>query len=76
MNEQKPRSSRTPGRIALIVFAVAAGYYLWAEHRAQLLGWLPLLLPLGVCLGMHLFMHRGHGGHGGRRNGEGYGRDP
>jgi hypothetical protein len=29
------------------------------------LGALPLLLPLAICLGMHFFMHRGHGGHGG-----------
>jgi hypothetical protein len=22
------------------------------------------LLPLLICVGMHFFMHRGHGGHG------------
>jgi hypothetical protein len=22
-------------------------------------------LPLLICIGMHFFMHRGHGGHGG-----------
>jgi hypothetical protein len=26
---------------------------------------LPVLLPILICLGMHFFMHRGHGGHGG-----------
>jgi hypothetical protein len=30
------------------------------------LGYLPLILLLGVCGGMHFFMHGGHGGgHGG-----------
>jgi hypothetical protein len=29
------------------------------------LGYLPLVLLLGVCGGMHFFMHGGHGGHGG-----------
>jgi hypothetical protein len=29
------------------------------------LGYLPLVLFLGVCVGMHFFMHGGHGGHGG-----------
>jgi hypothetical protein len=23
---------------------------------------------LAICLGMHFFMHRGHGGHGGGRH--------
>ena len=61
----------SPGGIALVVFLVAAAFYLWLEHRAHLLGLLPLLLPLLICLGMHFFMHRGHGGghdHGGDRD--------
>jgi hypothetical protein len=28
-----------------------------------LLGASPLLLLLGVCIGMHFFMHGGHGSH-------------
>lgn len=53
-----------PGRarIAWIVLAGIAAFYLWAEHRAHLLGVLPFLLLLGCPL-MHLFMHgHGHGG--------------
>lgn len=31
-------------------------------------GWLPLLLPLVICLGLHKFMHGGHGhDHGHKR---------
>jgi hypothetical protein len=53
---------------ALGVFLAVAGIVLWAEHRAHILGALPLLLLLAACLGMHFFMHRGHGGHRGGRN--------
>jgi len=53
-------------KVAWIVFAVTAGFYLWTEHRAHLLGALPYLLLL-ACPLMHIFMHRGHGhGHGGK----------
>ncbi|NJM92025.1 MAG: DUF2933 domain-containing protein [Rhodospirillaceae bacterium] len=47
---------------------VAAGFlliglfFLLSEHRAHLFGVLPYLLIL-ACPLMHLFMHRGHGGH-------------
>ena len=41
--------------------------YLIAEHRPHLLGWIPYLVIL-ACPLMHLFMHRGHGGHGGSRD--------
>ena len=51
--------------IALIVALVLGGLLLGYEHRAHLVSsglliWLPLL----ACLGMHFFMHGGHGGHG------------
>lgn len=46
-------------------FAALALFFLLAEHRAHLFGWLPFLL-LAICPLMHLF-HR-HGGHG--RHGE------
>lgn len=62
------RHDPMPGRarIAWIVLAGIAAFYLWTEHRAHLLGILPFLLLLGCPL-MHLFMHggHGHGGHGG-----------
>lgn len=50
-------------KIAWIVFAAIAAFYLWTEHRAHLLGVLPFLLLL-ACPLMHVFMHGGHG-HGG-----------
>lgn len=55
--------------LGLLVFLAIAGYLLWEEHEAHILGYLPLILILGVCIGMHFFMHGGHGGHGsGDRN--------
>ena len=61
----------SPAGLVLMAFLAIAGVYLWMEHQAHLLGalvWLPLL----VCPLMHLFMHHGHGGHGGgsSRDGE------
>jgi len=47
-------------KLVWIVFAVIAGFYLWTEHRAHLLGALPYLLLL-ACPLMHLLMHHGHG---------------
>jgi hypothetical protein len=55
---------RSPGGIVLMAFIAIAGFFLWQEHRAHLLGLLPYLLLL-ACPLMHIFMHRGHGGHGG-----------
>ncbi|OGS90088.1 MAG: hypothetical protein A2061_03975 [Gallionellales bacterium GWA2_59_43] len=48
----------------VVVFMAIAAFYLFAEHRAHLLGVLPFLLLL-ACPLMHLFMHHGHGAHGG-----------
>ena len=42
-----------------------AGYLLWSEHKTHvsaIVPYLPWLLLL-ACPLMHLFMHRGHGGH-------------
>jgi len=52
--------------LALIVFLAIAGYFLWTEHQAHVITFLPFLL-VGGCIVMHLFMHggHGHGGHGG-----------
>lgn len=61
-HEHQPLAGRA--KIAWIVFAAIAAFYLWTEHRAHLLGALPFLLLL-ACPLMHLFMHGGHGhGHG------------
>lgn len=47
----------------LLVFLAVGGFYLVSEHWAHLLGVGPLVLLLGLCIGMHVFMHGGHGGH-------------
>lgn len=47
--------------LALLVAALAGGFYLVTEHQAHLYGALPYLILL-ACPLMHLFMHRGHGG--------------
>ena len=52
--------------LALTGFLVVAGFFLWEEHEAHIVGALPLLLVLGACVGMHAYMHGGHGG-GGKR---------
>ena len=69
MSVQDRRAGRsfltTPAGIALCVFLAIAAFFLWAEHRAHLLGALPWVL-LAACPLLHLFMHRGgHGGHHG-----------
>ena len=48
-------------------FLAIGAFFLFAEHRAHLLGWLPFLL-LALCPLMHFF-HGGHGGHGGGDSG-------
>jgi hypothetical protein len=51
-----------PVTIGVCVLLAIAAFFLWQEHRAHLLGLLPYLL-LAACPIVHLFMHRGHGGH-------------
>jgi hypothetical protein len=63
--ERKRPFLSTPAGFVLSVFLAIGAVFLWLEHRAHILGTLPLLLPLLLCLGMHFFIHRGHGGHGG-----------
>jgi hypothetical protein len=49
--------------VALLVLSGFGLVLLLSEHRAHLVGALPMLFLL-ACPLMHLFMHRGHGGHG------------
>lgn len=58
--------------LTLLVFLSVAASLLLTEHWAHVAGFLPLALLLGLCLGMHAFMHGGHG-HGGHGMG---GHDP
>tara|TARA_R110001606_G_scaffold265329_1_gene414382 strand:- start:93 stop:335 length:243 start_codon:yes stop_codon:yes gene_type:complete len=48
--------------LVLLGFLAVAGFFLWQEHEAHIIGYLPLILLLGLCGGMHFFMHGGHGG--------------
>lgn len=61
--------------LALAAFLAVAGFFLWQEHRAHVLGYLPLILVLGLCLGMHFLMHGGHGGGGHGSHHDGAGKD-
>jgi len=57
---------RSRAGMTLIGFAAIAGLLLAYEHRAHLLSGNGLLLIfLAICIGMHFFMHGGHGRHGG-----------
>lgn len=57
-----PHSKRS--HWVFIGFVLVAGFLLFTEHRAHVLGALPYLLLL-TCPLMHLFMHHGHGHHHG-----------
>lgn len=48
--------------LVLAGFLALGGYFLWTEHQAHVLDYLPLIVFLGLCLGMHFFMHGSHGG--------------
>ena len=48
------------GRWVFYGFLAIAGFLLFTEHRAHVLGVLPYLFLL-ACPLMHLFMHHGHG---------------
>jgi hypothetical protein len=56
------------GRWAFAGFIIIAAYFLWMEHRAHVVQFLPLVLLL-ACPLLHMFhRHGGHGGHGGHQD--------
>ncbi|MGX8749720.1 DUF2933 domain-containing protein, partial [Legionella pneumophila] len=64
-NEKRFWSSPS-GLVAIVIIGII-GYYLIVEHGvhiASFLGASPLVLLVLLCPLMHLFMHKGHGGHG------------
>lgn len=70
-----PVESRMGGalKVALLMVAVIAGFYLLREHWSHVTGnWIYLLLL--ACPLMHLF--HGHGGHGGHGGHDGQGSGP
>lgn len=50
-------------------FLAIAVFFLWSEHKAHLVGALFWLLLL-ACPLLHIFLHRGHGGHGPHQHGD------
>ncbi len=56
----------TRSKFVLIGFLLVVAYFLWTEHRAHVIQFLPFLL-LAACPLMHVFMHGGHG-HGHHRH--------
>lgn len=71
-HEGQPQGHFLTSRAGLVMlgFLVIAGALLFTEHRAHVFGiliWLPLL----ACPLMHMFMHHGHGDHGGHSDNAG-----
>lgn len=48
--------------LTVVILVVAALYFLVVEHGSHLLPYFPYLILL-LCPLMHVFMHKGHGGH-------------
>jgi len=63
MNPEQRSRWRSRSGLVFLGFVAIAGFFLWEEHKAHLLGALPYLIFL-LCSLMHLF-HGGHGNHGG-----------
>ena len=60
---ERPQRDRRFDLATIAVIGVVA-FFLLAEHRAHALGVLPFAILL-LCPLLHVFMHKGHGGHGG-----------
>ena len=58
----EPSMLQSRSGLILLGFIVVALVLLFTEHRVHVLGVLVWVLPF-ACVVMHLFMHRGHGGH-------------
>ena len=61
-SSDRPRGGNRASRRVFWGFALIAVYFLWTEHRAHVVQFLPLALLL-ACPLLHMF--HGHGGHGG-----------
>ena len=64
--EKSPHASgswQSRNKFVLLAFLAIAVYFLWTEHRAHVVQFLPYGLLL-LCPLLHFF-HGGHGGHGG-----------
>jgi len=54
---------RSPVMVAGAMLILIMAFYVLREHWSHVVGAWPYLLLL-LCPLMHVFMHRGHGGHG------------
>ncbi|MGX6569533.1 DUF2933 domain-containing protein [Cupriavidus necator] len=71
-HDRQEDAQRTVSKSKLVTigFLLVIAYFLFTEHRAHVIQFLPFLL-LAACPLMHLFMHGGHGhGHGDRKDEE------
>jgi len=74
MADRQENDKRGPWNVQWIAFlclVIIGGFFLWSEHRAHVMGALPYLILL-LCPLMHFFMHRGHGGHNGKKDDHDY----
>lgn len=60
-HEDRPSGGGKAHLWVFLAFALIAAYFLFTEHRAHMIQFLPFLLVL-ACPLLHLF--HGHGGHG------------
>ena len=66
MGAGKPPGGNRASRWVFWAFALIAAYFLWTEHRAHVVQYLPFLLIL-ACPLLHMFHgHAGHGEHDGQ----------
>jgi len=62
MTDPQETKHLSRGRLVFYGFIAVAGFFLFTEHRAHVLGIFPYLFLL-ACPLMHMFMHHGHRGH-------------
>ncbi|MFT5032144.1 MAG: hypothetical protein ACI9OO_000074 [Bacteroidia bacterium] len=68
MSNEKSSFWWSPKGLAALGLIGAVSYFLLVEHRQHVFAFLPFLIIL-LCPLMHIFMHGGQGGHGGRAQG-------
>lgn len=67
---------KTRAGVVLLTFLALGGFLLAYEHRVHIFTGNGVLIGLlAVCIGMHLFMHGGHGGGHGHNSHEDRTRD-
>ena len=67
MNDRPRPWWRNPTKLPFIAFLAIGAYFLWSEHQAHIVEFLPWTLVL-ACVGVHLFMHGTHGHRGKQRD--------